>query len=68
MEIMDRMRQVYMPDIPAPEYYLRYLCAGFTRSTGLTCIVSETRSMEEQAREMIFRLARAGGLLLLDET
>ena len=65
-EIMEQLRLENEPDrIPDAESYTRYLCANFTRSTGLECALLET-GVEEQARTMLRRLAYAGGLLLLD--
>ena len=65
-EIMEQLRLENEPDrIPDAESYIRYLCANFTRSTGLECALPET-GVEERARTMLRRLAYAGGLLLLD--
>ncbi|MBQ9347135.1 MAG: hypothetical protein IJT94_07340 [Oscillibacter sp.] len=69
-EIMEQLRQINVPNgrIPDAESYIRYLCANFTRATGLPCVISESVPVEDQARAMIARLAEVGGLLLLDDS
>ena len=67
-EIMEQLRLENEPErIPDAGSYVQYLCANFTRTTGLTCALPEV-GVEERARMMIQRLAHAGGLLLLDES
>ena len=66
-EIMEQLRLENEPEeIPDADSYVQYLCANFTRTTGLACALPET-GVEERARRMILCLAHAGGLLLLDE-
>ena len=64
---MEKLRLENAPErIPDAESYAQYLCANFTRATGLACVLPET-GVEKKARAMILRLAHAGALLLLDE-
>lgn len=66
-EIMEQLRQEHEPDrIPDTEAYIQYLCANFTRTTGLECLLPNSNT-EVRARAMILRLAHAGALLLLNE-
>ena len=66
-EIMEQLRRELEPErIPDADSYTQYLCANFTRTTGLPCVLPET-GVEERARTMLRRLAYAGALLLLDE-
>ena len=68
-EIVEQLRMDNAPDrIPDTESYIRFLCANFTRTTGLPCVISESIPVEDQARAMIKRLAEVGGLLLLDDS
>ena len=69
-EIIEQLRQANVSDgrIPDAESYIRFLCANFTRTTGLPCVISESVSVEDQARAMIKRLAEVGGLFLLDDS
>lgn len=68
-EIVEQLRLDNASDrIPDTESYIRFLCANFTRTTGLPCVISESVPVEDQARAMIARLAEVGGLLLLDDS
>ena len=67
-EIVEQLRLVNAPDsIPDAESYIEFMCANYTRTTGLPCVVTGN-SLEERSRAMLMRLVRSGALLLLDDS
>ena len=67
-EIMEQLRQqTFDPtEYPDTESYIYQLRSNFIRATDLECDLPES-GVEEQARAMFARLAKAGALEILED-